>query len=124
MTETNALHLVQGGKHMGFLEGILGGVVAAEALPLVKGFFEKRGGPSGVVADFERNGFGQQAKSWVSTGPNSPITPEQVHRVFGMVDLKALANQFGVPVDKVTELLAKYLPTVIDKATPGGKLPA
>jgi len=88
------------------------------------GFFEKRGDPSGVVADFERNGFGQQAKSWVSTGPNSPITPEQVHRVFGMVDLKALANQFGVPVDKVTELLAKYLPTVIDKATPDGKLPA
>src|SRR5262245_3989807 len=34
MTATNALHLVQGGKDMGFLKGMLGGVVAAEALPL------------------------------------------------------------------------------------------
>jgi uncharacterized protein YidB (DUF937 family) len=41
-----------------------------------------------------------------------------------MVDLKDLANQFGVPVDKVTELLAKYVSAVIDKATPDGKLPA
>ena len=60
----------------------------------------------------------------MSTGPNSPISPEQIHRVFGMVDLKDLANQFGVPVDKVTELLAKYVPAVIDKATPDGKPPA
>ena len=49
---------------MGFLDGILGGVVGAEALSLVKGYFEKHGGIEGVVADFERNGFGKQAKSW------------------------------------------------------------
>jgi hypothetical protein len=60
---------------MGFLDGILGGVVGAEALSLVKGYFEKHGGIEGVVADFERNGFGKQAKSWVSTGSNLPITP-------------------------------------------------
>lgn len=29
---------------MGFLDGILGGVVGAEALSLVKGYFEKHGG--------------------------------------------------------------------------------
>jgi uncharacterized protein YidB (DUF937 family) len=54
---------------MGFLDGVLGGVVGAEALSLVKGYFEKHGGVDGVVADLDRNGFGKQAKSWVSTGP-------------------------------------------------------
>ena len=54
---------------MGFLEGILGGVVGAEALSLVKGYFEKHGGIEGVVSEFEKNGFGQQVKSWVSTAP-------------------------------------------------------
>ena len=95
---------------MGFLDGILGGVVGAEALSLVKDYIEK-------------NGFGQQVKSWVSTGPNSPVTPEQVHQTIGLVKLKQMANQFGIPVDKVTEQLAKYIPAVVDKATPEGKLP-
>jgi hypothetical protein len=35
---------------MGFLDGILGGVVGAEALSLVKGYFEKHGGIEGVVS--------------------------------------------------------------------------
>ena len=95
---------------MGFLDGIRGGVVGAEALSLVKDYIEK-------------NGFGQQVKSWVSTGPNSPVTPEQVHQTIGLVKLKQMANQFGIPVDKVTEQLAKYIPAVVDKATPEGKLP-
>ena len=109
---------------MGFLDGILGGVVGAEALSLVKGYFEKHGGIQGVVNEFESNGFGQQAKSWVGRGPNDPITPEQVHQTIGLVNLKDLANKFGVPVDKVSELLAKYIPAAVDKATPDGKLPS
>jgi uncharacterized protein YidB (DUF937 family) len=109
---------------MGFLDGILGGVVGAEALSLVKGYFEKHGGIQGVVNEFEKNGFGQQAKSWVGTGPNTPITKEQVHQTIGLVNLKDLANKYGVPVDKVSELLAKYVPAAIDKATPDGKLPS
>jgi uncharacterized protein YidB (DUF937 family) len=108
---------------MSFLKGILGGVVGAEALSLVKGYFEKHGSIDGVVADFDRNGFGKEAKSWVSTGSNLPITPEQIHQTIGLVKLKELANQFGIPVDKVTEQLAKYIPAVVDKATPEGKLP-
>jgi uncharacterized protein YidB (DUF937 family) len=62
---------------MGLLDGILGGVVGAEALSLVKDYIEKHGGIEGVVAEFEKTGFGQQAKSWISTGPNLPINAEQ-----------------------------------------------
>ena len=51
------------------------------------------------------------------------MTPEQVHQSIGLVKLKQMANQFGIPVDKVTEELAKYIPSVVDKATPEGKLP-
>ena len=69
---------------MGLLDGILGGVIGAEALSLVKDYIEKRGGIQGVVAEFEKTGFGQQAKSWVSTGPNLPITAEQMHQALGL----------------------------------------
>jgi hypothetical protein len=65
---------------MGFLDGILGGVIGAEALSLVKDYVEKHGGIQGVVAEFEKTGFGQQAKSWVSNGPNLPVTSEQIQQ--------------------------------------------
>ena len=106
---------------MGLLDGILGGVIGAEALSLVKDYIEKRGGIQGVVAEFEKTGFGQQAKSWVSTGP--PINAEQIQQALGSEKVREMAAKFGIPVDKVADLLAKHLPTAIDKATPEGKLP-
>ena len=109
---------------MGFLDGILGGVVGAEALSLVKGYIEKHGGIQGVVAEFEKTGLGQQAKSWVGTGPNLSISAEQIQQALGSQAVKDLGSKFGIPVDKVAELLAKYLPTAIDKSTPDGKLPS
>jgi uncharacterized protein YidB (DUF937 family) len=104
-------------------DGILGGVIGAEALSLVKGYIEKHGGVEGVVAELEKTGLGQQARSWVSTGPNLPITAEQIKQALGSGQVRDLAAKVGVP-DKVADLLAKYLLTAIDKATPGGKLPA
>jgi uncharacterized protein YidB (DUF937 family) len=109
---------------MGFLDGVLGGVVGAEAFSLVKGYIEKHGGIQGVVGEFEKTGFGQQAKSWVSTGPNLPITAEQIQQALGSGKVKDLAAKFGVPMDKVTDMLAKYIPAAVDKATPDGKLPS
>jgi len=96
-------------------------VVGAEALSLVKDYIEKHGGIAGVVSEFEKNGFGQQVRSWVR--PQLSCDPEQVRQTIGLVKLKQMANQFGIPVDKVTEQLAKYIPAVVDKATPEGKLP-
>lgn len=108
---------------MGFWNGILGGVVGAEALSLVKGYVEKHGGLEGVIAEFEKTGLGQQAKSWVGTGPNLPVTAEQIKQALGSDKVKELAAQTGIPLDKAADLLAKYLPTAVDKATPEGKLP-
>ncbi len=109
---------------MGLLDGILGGVIGAEALSLVKDYVEKHGGIQGVVSEFEKTGLGQQVKSWVSTGPNLPITAEQIQKAIGSEKVKELAAKFGIPADKVADLLAKHLPTAIDKATPEGKLPS
>jgi uncharacterized protein YidB (DUF937 family) len=109
---------------MGLLDGMLGGVIGAEALSLVKGYIEKHGGIQGVVAEFQKTGFGQQASSWVGTGPNIPITADQIQQALGSEKVKELGAKFGIPVDKVAEMLANYLPAAVDKATPDGKLPS
>ena len=47
---------------MGWLDGILGGVIGAEALSLVKGYVDKHGGIDGVVAELESTGTYNNAK--------------------------------------------------------------
>ena len=108
---------------MGWLQGILGGVIGAEALSLIKEYLEKHGGVEGTVAEFDKAGLGEKVKSWVSTGPNLPITTEEIQKALGSEKVKALAAKVGIPIDKVADLLAKNLPIAIDKATPEGKLP-
>ncbi len=57
------------------------------------------------------------------TGPNLPINAEQIQQALGSEKVREMAAKFGIPVDKIADLLAKHLPTAIDTATPEGKLP-
>lgn len=109
---------------MGFLDGVLGGVVGAGALALVKGYIDHHGGVQGVVAELEKSGLGQEVKSWVGTGSNLPVSAAQIQQALGSDRVKTLAAKFGLPIDQVSQLLAQHLPTAIDASTPEGKLPA
>jgi uncharacterized protein YidB (DUF937 family) len=51
---------------------------------------------------------------------NLPINAEQIQQALGSEKVKEMAAKFDIPVDKVADLLAKHLPTAIDKATPEG----
>lgn len=108
---------------MGLLDGILGGVIGAEALSLVKGYIDKHGGIEGVVAEFKQTGFGKQVDSWIATGPNLPISAEDIKKALGSDKVKELAASTGLPLDKVADYLAEQLPKAVDAATPEGKLP-
>jgi len=108
---------------MGLLDGILGGVIGAEALSLVKGYVDKHGGIEGVVAELEKTELGGHVKSWVGAGENLPVTPEQIKSALGSEKIKQLAASTGLPIDQVAKYLADHLPTAIDKSTPGGQLP-
>lgn len=108
---------------MGFLQGVLGGVVGVEALSLLKGYVEQHGGIEGVVAELEQTSVGQQVKSWVGTGENLPISADHIRDALGSQKVQDLAASVGIPPEKFSELLAQYLPVAVDKATPEGKLP-
>ncbi len=108
---------------MSWLKAIVGGVIGAEALNLVKEYVEKQGGIDAVVKNFQTSGFGRQVDSWVSTGKNEAISAIEVGQAVGVSKLKEIAKATGVDYDKARDLLAEYLPIAIDKATPEGKLP-
>jgi len=65
---------------MGLLDGVLGGAVGAEMATAVNGFITTHGGVQGIVAQMEKQGFGNTVKSWVGTGPTRPSLPTRCMR--------------------------------------------
>lgn len=107
---------------MGLLDGMLGGVVGAEMATAVNSLIQQHGGVQGIVTQLEQQGLGGTVRSWISTGPNQPISPDQVHQVFGNV-LGPLAAKLGVSPEELAQKVSQVLPGAIDRLTPGGTLP-
>lgn len=108
---------------MGLLDGVLGGVVGASMVSVVNGILEQHGGVQGIVNEFEKNGLGATVRSWVGTGPNEPVSPADVHRVFGSDLLQQLSAKSGLSVQDLTEKLSQILPQTVDRLTPDGTIP-
>ena len=108
---------------MGFLDGVLGGAVGAEMLTVVNGLIEKHGGVQGIVSQLEQKGLGATVQSWVSAGPNQPISAEQIHQVFGPDTIRELAGKVGLSPQDLAAKLAAALPKAVDSLTPKGAPP-
>lgn len=81
------------------------------------------GGLGGLLAAFERNGLGHVAQSWVGTGQNLPVSPEQLQQVLGGDLLGGLAQQLGISPQQASSGLADVLPQLVDRLTPQGSVP-
>ena len=77
-----------------------------------------------VVRQFEEKGMRDQVDSWVRTGPNKPVDRRQIEDVFGRRELDDLSRSKGIDRDQLAEVLAKYIPRIIDELTPQGQLPS
>ena len=108
---------------MGMFDGILGGVVGAEMATVVNQLIQKHGGVSGIVSELQQKGLGNTVKSWVGTGPNQPVSPDQLHDVLGADTVSQLAAKVGLSPQDLLARLSQALPTAIDKLTPAGSVP-
>ena len=108
---------------MGLLDGLLGGVVGGEMATVVNGFIERHGGVQGIVTQMQQHGMGETVKSWIGTGPNQPITADQVHRTFDQGAIAELAAKAGMTPQELAQKLSTVLPQIVDKLTPAGVVP-
>lgn len=82
------------------------------------------GGLEELVRRFERQGLGHVVQSWIGTGENLAISPDQVQAVLGEPHIQAVARELGLSTADVTNQLAGLLPHAVDSVTPGGVVPA
>jgi uncharacterized protein YidB (DUF937 family) len=104
------------------LAGLMGGAVGAEMINVVNGLLDKHGGVSGLVSQLESGGLANTVKSWVGSGPNEPVTGQQLQGALGPA-ISELATKMGISPQDLSGKLASILPQAIDKLTPNGVVP-
>jgi uncharacterized protein YidB (DUF937 family) len=108
------------------LESMAMGKVAGsnpEAAGILEMIQNHPGGVNGLVQSFHDNGLGGMVSSWVGSGANQSISPEQIQQVLGSGPVQALAAKLGVSPEQASSTLSQLLPTVMDKLTPNGQVP-
>lgn len=98
----------------GGLADVLGGLLANDG---------QMGGLGGLVSKFEQAGMGDAVGSWVGTGQNQPISPDQVQGALGSDAIAGMASKLGINAQTLLPLLASVLPLLINQFTPQGKVP-
>jgi uncharacterized protein YidB (DUF937 family)/LysM repeat protein len=84
---------------------------------------QSMGGVDGLVKKFQQAGLGDLAASWVGTGENKSINPEELAKVLGKDQIAAVAQQAGIPESQGASVLSQIFPAMVDKLTPDGKAP-
>jgi uncharacterized protein YidB (DUF937 family) len=94
--------------------------LASAALSILS---NQSGGISGLVQQFASKGLGDVVSSWVGTGQNLPISPDQLQSALGSEQVQAIAAKAGISPDAANAGLAQILPQLIDRLTPNGEIP-
>lgn len=125
----------QGGSGLGGMLGGLAGMAGGAAgghganpdlLKVVLGMLgndSSLGGLGGLLAKAQQAGLGDVVSSWISSGQNQAIAPDQIGQVLGGDMLGQIASQLGVSQGQASGQLAQWLPQIVDQLTPHGQAP-
>jgi uncharacterized protein YidB (DUF937 family) len=81
------------------------------------------GGLGGLVNKLQQGGLGDVVNSWVGSGQNQPVSPNQVGQALGPNIIKTLSQMTGISEDDLNKQLSQVLPGVVNSLTPNGRLP-
>jgi uncharacterized protein YidB (DUF937 family) len=99
----------------GTLCGVLGGAAAGTVL---------NGGLGGLLKQFQENGQGDVAHSWIGTGPNKSISEGDLASALGGDTLDTLSSQTGMGREDLLSGLSRQLPHFVDQLMPDGWVPS
>ena len=114
------------------LSSVLGGATGGDSgqqnalVQIASGLITKNStgnGLAGLAQQFDKQGLGHLLQSWVGTGQNQAISPDQMHQVLGAEQVQQFSQQTGMQGSQLTTALSALLPQLIDKLTPHGQVP-
>jgi len=100
-----------------------GSAVAAEVLSMLRGQGGATNGLGGLLQAFEAGGLGHLFQSWVGSGQNMPVSPQQIQNALGNSGiLQRIAAAVGMQPGDVAQHLSTVLPQIVDHLTPNGQI--
>ncbi len=111
----------QGGGTAGGVGGGLGGLMHTLSGGGAGSFLG--GGLNELAERFNQTGHGDTVQSWISSGPNRPVQPQELEQAIGPDVLDQLTRSTGLPRDELLSRLSRELPKAVDQYTPDGRLP-
>jgi uncharacterized protein YidB (DUF937 family) len=114
----NSASAAGGGGLGDLLKGPLGGMLAGGAAGSVLS-----GGLGDLLKQFQQNGHGEAADSWVGSGPNKQISPNDLGAALGADQIAQLTSQTGMSREQLLSELSNELPDAVNDFTPHGRLP-
>lgn len=101
-----------GGNLMGVLLSLLAQGQGGQGLDL-----------GSLLGKLQQGGLGEAVASWVSTGPNQAVSPDQLSNALGGDTLGQLAKAMGLDAGSAASQLSQILPQAVDALTPQGQMP-
>jgi len=98
------------GLDVGDIAGALGGLLGNSEGGLDLG---------SLVSGLSENGLGEVVGSWLGSGENASISPDQITDLLGSDKVSEFASQLGLSEESAKGALADALPQVVDQATSG-----
>jgi len=115
----NLINEVVGGGHAGVGDAEQQKGVAGALMNMI----QQHGGVGGLTDHLRNNGLGQQVDSWISTGQNQPVDPQQVQAGLGQDGIQNIAQKAGINPQLAAGIAAIVLPMIVDRLTPNGQVP-
>jgi len=112
-----------GGGMGGGLGDILGQILGQGPGGGMGGSQRGPGGLGDLLEQLERSGYGDYGRSWVGSGQNRPLSPNDIGVIFGRDGLSEIARRSGLNEDDASRGLSELLPEMVNHVTPGGAAP-
>ena len=91
-----------------------------KAVELVTQLVRQNGGNVGdLLSKLQQGGLGDALQSWIGTGSNASVDASQIQNALGG-SLADAAAKVGLDASSAGNLLAQYLPNIINAITPNG----
>jgi uncharacterized protein YidB (DUF937 family) len=84
----------------------------------------RRGGLDELLDRFASKGHGEVVDTWVGTGQNRSIAPNQLEQVLDRDTIESLSRRTGLSREELLRQLSDYLPKAVDRLTPEGRRPS
>jgi len=91
-----------------------------DALSSILGGKSEEGGGldlGSIIGKLTDGNLGDVVSSWIGSGENAPIEPDQVTELVGEDKVNEFAEKLGLDIDSAKKSLADALPNIVDKAT-------